>query len=94
MEAANIRVVATPEAYEVIMNSHTPGNQQVLDYARSFALGEQEILDGMLFSDSKLYLRVRWATPQQNEIFIIISHTLIIEDFDDAIESCFPVPFV
>ena len=91
MEASNIRVVATPEAYEIVMNSHTSGNQQVLDYARSFAFGEQEILDGMLFSDSKLYLRVRWASPQQEKTFIIISHTLIIENFDEAIEKSFPI---
>ena len=94
MEASNIRVVATPEAYEVIMNSHTSGNQQVLAYVRAFVFGGHEILDGMLFADSKLYLRVRWPSPQQPETIIIISHTLIIDDFEDTIENSFPVPLV
>lgn len=94
MEASDVRVVATPEAYEVIMNSHTSGNQQVLAYARAFAFGEHEILDGMLFADSKLYIRVRWPSPQHPETYIIISHTLIIVDFDDTIENSFAVPIV
>lgn len=91
----NIKVVATPEAYEWVMNSDSPAVSLVLDAAFSYArqgFTDEEDGHAICFKNApRLCLRIRRAQPPEEESFVIISHRLF-GSVGEMLAKAFPIP--
>jgi hypothetical protein len=91
----NIKVVATPEAYEWVMNSQSEEVEYVLERARSFVQnGLKDKTDKHLVGFSHvpcLCLRFHQAQSQDEDSFVIIT-TKGLARVNDLLTASFIIP--
>lgn len=93
----NIKVVATPQAYEVIMNADSPGVHRLIDWAFHFmrcGIESEEHGTAMAFPDAPLYFRIFHARSSNEHPTIIITHDIIIDDVAETLETALPLDLV
>lgn len=94
MENEKIQILATPKAYEMIMNSLENGKVQwAIKTAISLALGkkERDDMDGFLIQGTYLSVWPRWAKTEEEDSIIIISEKYVMGTFDQILPDCLPV---
>ena len=97
MDTENVSLLATPKAYEMIMDSLDNGKVQwAVKTAVSLALGRRERgkTDGFLLGGTYLSVWPRWAKSAEDESIIIISDNWLVgpgNRFDDVLPDCLPV---
>jgi hypothetical protein len=94
MDTETVRVVATPKAYEMIMNSlDNKKVQWAVKTAVSLALGKKarDNTDGHLIAGTYLSVWPRWAKSEEDESIIIISDKYVMGTFDKILPDCLPI---
>lgn len=97
MENEKVQILATPKAYEMIMNSlDNKKVQWAVSTAISLALEKKERgeTDGFLIQGTYLSVWPRWAKTEEEESTIIISDKWLVglgNHFEDNLPHCLPV---
>ncbi len=102
MGKENFRVVATPGAYELLMN--TPDSpllklaltkiSELLREGRDKLDGDGYRTDEYMFEHCALALRIKWSTSAEEASVIIVGDSLPLGNLSAIIEQCIPLPIV
>lgn len=89
-----VRVLATPEAYEVIMKFEAPIAQRMLyEICTYVKRGISDDRDGLavLFPESPPYFRVFHSPLPDEPSTVLITNKIIFDDLEEVLESCLPI---
>jgi hypothetical protein len=93
----SVRVLATPEAYEVMMKFETPIARRILDEIFAYVnRGFSDDRNGLavLFPDSPPYFRVFHSPSPDEPSTVLITNKIVFDDLEEVLESCLPVSIV